>query len=261
MFNQIVHICKLRNKLIQCLPDPVLIRKLPNSGHPFFFIQPFFKPVVIPVLWREEIHLPQPQLPALFHYPLLRRPHHPASAPVLTALLGFTGLLVPRLHPLFILPDGVEYDMDMDITAPIVPIRMDGYDRLMPRGKYTDPPFSERHRPVQCDIILRCEADDIVVRLDIFRRIILPKTPVDIDAVGTEVIHITVVSFDPVILPFNVTSLFVQERLICTLIVLTGEVLDCCRVGSVFHRYVFDDGHRLSSSLSIPPIGISATDS
>ncbi len=157
---------------------------------------------------------------------------------------------MPWLNPLPELTNGIKHDMDMYIPASVVTIRMGGNDSLMSRGEHTDPALPKLHRLIYRDVILRCEADDIVVCFYILRRVVLPKTAVNINTVSTEVIHIAVESLNPIVLPFDISCLLVQERLVRPLVVLAGEILDSCVIKAVLHRYMFDDCHSGSSLLS-----------
>ena len=148
----------------------------------------------------------------------------------LSHISTFTGFLMPPALLSGILSDRIDNHVNVHILTAIVTIRMNCHHCLMPRCEYRKPLLAKFQRLLYGNGIIWLKADDIVMRLYILYGIILAIQTIDLDTFCTKAVHITVHTYNQIILTLLYSAFFIQHRLVGIFIKLAGKILHRRRI-------------------------------
>ena len=150
---------------------------------------------------------------------------------VLVPCLAVDGSLHEGLLGHIQFSQAVDYDMDMNVAAAIVPVHVRTDQSLMPRKIRFCIFQSKLLRPFSRQTIFCAvpwiEADDIMVAFDFILVFVLLVLAVQLLADGIERIGFTVQAVQIKLIPHNAIAVFVQYRSFPKLVMLKNQVFQC----------------------------------
>lgn len=177
----------------------------------------------------QQVDLVQPRLLAQLHDLGPEVAHSGGGAAVLGSGLGVAGPVHVRLALHFLHPQGVNDDMDMDVAAVVVAVRVGADQGLVSGELFGAEPLSQLlglvHRQPVVGAVPGVKGEDVVMALYVLPPLVFPIAEIGPHTGHGEVLPAAVQRRNAVVLAGNKPPVLVQDGPAGELVMLKGEVL------------------------------------
>lgn len=183
-----------------------------------------------------------------FHDLFPKIPHELAGTAVLCALFGVTGAVhvIPALYVLN--SDGIDNDMNMEVSGAVVSVCMSAHKSLMSGEVLLAEPLPDLvdllQREIMVSFVPWVERNDVMVAFYIAFVLVLTVFEIRLDALHRIGIRGAVNAGNQIFLPRHIMTMLIQNGALALLVMLIFQIKLSCPIIGVFAGQMLNDCHK-----------------